>query len=460
MLTVTNPPLQKQESKPPGYGEMLCYAMGSAAGSLVALGAGTYLNFFWSDIALIPLGAIGSIMLISRILDGGTDILIGFLVDRTNTRWGKARPWLLWMALPGFLSLSALYFVPNLSETGRIIYAFITYNCVAFFINTAMALPLQSLLALITDDPKKRVTINMFNNMIGTTVTVLSNMIVLPAIEKLGGGQQGYFRFFTILSALATIGYLITFAGTRERVQKVNKDEPKIGVVEAIKLFFANKWWIVVTIFQTFSYLYPAFMSINMYYMTWIMKDPSLMGPFQSVMFTAMLVTLIVGTPIVPRVGKINAAFAAMLVQTIGNLLPLVNTTVPALMVASALRGGGPAILLGTTGAFMCDVVEYGEWKTGRRIEGLTFSAASMGGKVGLGLGGLVVAFLLARGGYVGGAATQTPEALNMIKIIFTWCHQSGSLVCTILLFILRKLDAQMPQIMADLAARRQNPVN
>ncbi|MCR3922804.1 MAG: glycoside-pentoside-hexuronide (GPH):cation symporter [Firmicutes bacterium] len=461
MSKVSSPLLQKQV-KPLGPPEMMMYALGFGAGSLVNLGFGTYLSFFWSDIAMIPLAAIGTIFAVSRLLDGGTDIFIGFMVDRTKTKYGKARPWLLWMALPGAISLSMLYYVPNFSESGKIIYAFVTYNLVAFFILTATTLPLQSILALITDDPKKRLNMSMLNNIVGTSFTVLSNMFVLQAIEKLGGGKDGYFKFFGMLAVVAAIMYIVAFLGTNERVQPAKgREKDRISVREALSLFVANKWWVVITIFQTFSFLYPSFMAINMYYMTWVMRDPSLMGPFMSAIFTAMLVVMILAAPIVPRVGKINAAFAAMFTQMIGNFLPLIIPgSVPALMVAAVFRGAGPAILLGTSGAFMCDVVEYGEWHTGRRVEGLVFSAASMGGKIGAGLGGLVVAFLLARGGYVGGASAQTPQALGIITFIFTWCHAFGSIVCTILLFFLRKLDAQMPQIMADLEARRNSTVS
>ena len=124
----------------------------------------------------LPLAAMASIMFISRLLDGVSDIFIGFMVDKTKSKYGKARPWLLWMALPGLISMSALFYVPSLSERGLIIYAFITYNCVAFFVTTAMTLPLQSLLSLmITNDPKRRVTMNMLGMGVCTAFVVLGN---------------------------------------------------------------------------------------------------------------------------------------------------------------------------------------------------------------------------------------------------------------------------------------------
>ena len=456
MSSITNP-LQQNQIKPLKWPEISVYCIGFGGVNFINVMCGTYLPYFWTDIMILPLAAMATIMLISRIFDGVSDIYIGFMVDRTKSKYGKARPWLLWMALPGLISMSALFYVPSFSETGLIIYAFITYNCVAFFIATAMTIPLQSLLSMITGEPKKQVTMNMLGMSVCIAFTVFGNLYILRAIEWMGGGPQGYWRFFTLMGLIAMGMSILAFWGTRERVaQSEAKKAEKVSIMEALKLLKANKWFIVVTVFTVFASLYPAFMGINMYYMTWIMENPDLMGPYMSIFHMAVLITLIVASPIVPRIGKINAAFIVMFMQLIGNLLPLADTSsVPLLMVAAALRGAGPAILLGINLSFMCDVVDYGEWKTGARLEGLVFAGSSMGGKLGLGLGGVIIIAMLAVGGYVGGAASQSQSALSAITITFTWWYSLGSIACTIILFFLRRLEKQMPQIRADLEARR-----
>ena len=406
---------------------------------------------------MLPLTAMATIMLISRLLDGSSDIFMGFMVDRTKSKYGKARPWLLWMALPGLISFSALFYVPGFSETGSIIYAFITYNCVAFFIFTAMTIPLHSLLSMITDDPKKHVKMNMLGMGICIAFTVLGNLFILDTIEAMGGGPQGYWRFFTLMGLITMGMYILAFWGTRERVARSEAGKAeKVSVMEVLKLLKANKWFIVVTVFTVFAMLYPAFIGINIYYMTWVMKNPDLMGPYMSIVYIALLITLIGAAPIVPHIGKINAAFIGMFVQLVGNLLPLADTSsVSLLMVAAALRGAGPALLLGINLSFMCDVVDYGEWKTGKRLEGLIFAGSSMGGKLGLGLGGVILTAMLAAGGYEGGAASQSQSDLNAITVTFTWWYSLGTVACIIILFFLRRLDRQMPQIRADLVERR-----
>lgn len=457
MSSVTNP-LQQNQINPLKGPEMFVYCLGLGANYFITI-YWTYLPYFWSDIMMVPLTAIATIMLISRMLDGVTDIFMGFMVDRTRSRYGKARPWLLWMALPGLISMSAMFYAPSLSETGLIIYAFITYNCVAFFIGTAMTIPIQSLLSMITENPKVQLILNMLSMGVHTAFTVLGNWYILDAIEWMGGGKQGYWIFFTLMGLITMGMYLLTFWGTRERVvQSEVIKAGKITFMEVLKLLKANIWFVVVTVFTVFMMLYPALMGINMYYMTWIMKNPDLMGPYMSILYLALLITLVGAVPIVPRIGKINSAFLGMFMQLIGNLLPLADiSSVPLLMVSAALRGAGPALLLGVNLSFMCDVVDYGEWKTGKRFEGIVFAGSSMGGKLGLGLGGVIISVMLAASGYEGGAASQPQSALDAITLTFTWWYSLGSIACTIILFFLRRLDKQMPQIRADLEERRKH---
>ncbi|MCR3922491.1 MAG: glycoside-pentoside-hexuronide (GPH):cation symporter [Firmicutes bacterium] len=436
--------------------ELIMFAIGMFALSVGGV-QGSYLTFFWTDIALLPLAAVSSILFLSRLLDGVTDIIIGFAVDRTKSKHGKARPWLLWMALPATLSLISLFYVPNISTNGKVIYAFVTYNLVAFFFSTCVALPLGSLTALITTDAKQRLNLNMVGQAFGTSAIVLGNLFVVKSIAALGGGQPGYFKFFGLTAIISGALILVAFSGTKEKVvRSTSKLQEKITVAQSLRLFIANKWFVLVTLLQVLAFTFPALMGINMYYMTWIMKNPALMGPFMSTIFVALLLALIVFAPLIPRVGKITAGFMGMGIQALGGLLPLINpTSVTVIMVSAALRGIGPAIMLGTRFAFICDVVEYGEWKTGIRSEGLIFSGASMGQKIGMGLGAAVVALVLARGGYVGGAPSQTPEALSAITLTFTWLSAASSILVTICLYFLRGLDKQMPQIMQDLNERK-----
>ena len=436
--------------------ELIMFGIGMFALSVGGVGVGTYINYFWSDIALIPLAAISTIMLASRLLDGVTDIIVGFLVDRTKSKYGKSRPWLLWMAGPATISLIALFYVPNFGDTGKIIYYFIVYNLVAFFFGTAIAIPMQSLTARLTTDSKERLNMNFLGQGFGTAAIILGNLFVMKGVTALGGGAQGYFSFFGLIALVTGALILVSFKGVKEKVEVSNKEESKISVLEGFKLLLTNKWWILITLVQVISWTYPALMGINIYYMIWIMKNPALMGPFMSAIFFAMFFAIFLFAPLAQKVGKIPTAFTGMFFQILGGLLPLANmASVPLMMVAGVFRGIGPTAMLGTRFAFTCDVVEYGEWKTGRRTEGLIFAGASMGQKIGLGLGGAVVAMMLDWGGYIGGAQTQSAAALNSIVTTFTWLSALSSLLVCVCLYLLMGLEKQMPQIMQELNERK-----
>ncbi|MFC1839244.1 MFS transporter [Thermodesulfobacteriota bacterium] len=456
-MSSTANPLQQNQIRPLQRPEMFVFCLGFGANTFINMMYGQYLPIFWAKIMLLPTAAMTVILFTSRIFDGVTDIFVGFMVNGTKSRYGKARPWLLWMALPGLISMSVLFYVPGLKGMVLIIYAFMTYNCVAFFISTALTIPITSLLSMITGDPEKQIKMNMLGMGVCTFFMVLSNWYVIRTIEWMGGGPQGYWRFFTLIALIAMGMHILTFRGTRERiVQSEARKAEKISIMEVLKYCLANKWFIVVTVFTAFMMLYPAFMGINPFYMEYIMKNPDLIGPYTSVMYIALFITLVGASPIVPHIGKINAAFIGMFMQLVGNLLPLADTgSVPLLMVAAVLRGAGPALLLGINLTFLCDVVDYGEWKTGKRLEGIIFAGSSMGGKIGLGLGGAILSAMLTIGGYVGDAATQSQSTLNAITYTFTWWYSLGSIACTIILFFLRRLDKQMPQIRAELEERR-----
>ncbi len=449
MPKIDSPMSQKQK---PGIIEIMIYCVGYAALFLVQSMLSNYLTFFWTDVALIPIAAIGVIYVISRLLDGVTDIFIGFRVDRTRSKLGKARPWLLWMALPSLLSMILLFYVPNISVTGKIIYAFVMYNAVAFFFLTASYIPMQTLVSLVSDDSHTRITMNMLGQAISIAFLVVGNIYILRMIEKLGGGEQGYFRFFAIFSVICTAMVLLAFIATKERVQAVKKEEKRLSFIASSKIVLKNKWWTIVTIMNIFTSALPGLIGVSIYYMIWIMGDASITGKYLAILYIAMLAAVIVAVPFLSRIGKINAALVGMFILLIGSFLPLLEpSSYFLLMLSAVLRGAGPAVILGSRLAFLCDVVDYGEWKTGVRTEGLIFSGASMGTKIGMGIGPAIVTIMLSRGGYIGGAATQTQEAMNAISFTFTWWIGLFGVAVIVCLFFLQGLEKQMPKIKADL---------
>ena len=207
------------------YVGMAFGSFGSNLGIAVLM---TYLTIFLTDNMLISAASVSIILLVSRVIDAFSDLWVGSLMDRCKSKMGKARPWLLWMAAPSIISMALLFFVPPLNETGRIIYSFITYNLVAFFYLTALVLPMNALVSLVTTDEKYRLVISQIFGFFSTLGAVFVNFFSTPIMKALGGGNKGYFWYFTIIAVVGVGFMLICFRLKKKGRRKRSKMIPSL----------------------------------------------------------------------------------------------------------------------------------------------------------------------------------------------------------------------------------------
>jgi GPH family glycoside/pentoside/hexuronide:cation symporter len=419
----------------------------------------TYLTAFLTDNMLIASASVAFILLISRIIDAFTDLWMGTIIDRCKNRMGKARPWLLWMAAPAVASMALLFVVPPFNETGRTIYAFVTYNLVAFFYLTALALPMNALVSLITTNAKSRLALSQIFGFFMTLGAVFVNYFSKPAMEALGGGNMGYFWYFTIMAVLGVAMMLVCFKLTKERAQDEIKNAArpeklpfKVGATCVLK----NKyWWNAMGIYLMTS-LVPSCWGATYYYTIYWLNNQVDTGHIMALLWGGITAGILLFIPVSRKVGKANSAAIGLAFQAIGSiLLWLAPTSIAMLWISTVFRSVGVGGLSGNMTAMLADVVEYGEWKTGTRTEGMVYSGASFGGKVGAGLGGSVVAALLAWGQYVPNAEIQTPQAMTAIKFAFVGAPFVGSCLIIVMLLLFR-VEKKMPQIRAELEERRK----
>ncbi len=419
----------------------------------------TFLTYFLTDNMLIAAGSVSLILLLSRIIDAFTDIWMGTLIDRCKSKFGKARPWLVWMAAPAVISMGLLFTVPPFDETGRIIYSFVTYNLFAFFYLTALALPVYSLVSLITTNSKSRLVLSQISGFFLTLGAVFMNYFSTPLINLLGGGNQGYFLYFTSMAIIGVVFLIICFALTKERALNELNNKPaekklpfKIGAAAVMK----NKYWWNGMGIYLMTNLVPACWAATFYYCIYWTNGQVDGGQLMALLWGGITAGILIFVPISRKVGKANSAAIGLCLQAIGSImLWFAPTSVAMVWISTVFRSVGVGGLSGNMTAMLADVVEYGEWKTGLRTEGLIYSGASFGAKVGQGLGGAVVAGLLAWGGYVAGAAEQTARALSSIKIAFIAAPFVGTTLIIIMLLLFR-VEKLMPQIKADLEERRK----
>ena len=251
---------EKRKLTPAVLFERFCYGCGDFGCNIIYTAMSAFLLFYYTDYAGVSAAAVGTIMLISRVFDGVSDIIMGTIVDHTRSKYGKARVWMLRMCVPSALAGILLFSVPtSLGSTAKLVYVFITYNLVSIVVYTAINVPYSSLNALMTQDPYERSVLSIFRNLLATAGTLLINLVTLPMVEFFGDNAAAWTKTFVVLGVLAIVAFLLTFIGTKERVHAVfelNGEAEKISFVDGIKALFVNKYRIMMTCVLAFFYLY------------------------------------------------------------------------------------------------------------------------------------------------------------------------------------------------------------
>lgn len=452
---------EKRKLTPALLFERFCYGCGDFGCNIIYTAMSAFLVFYYTDYAGVNAAAVGTIMLVSRVFDGISDIIMGMIVDRTKSKYGKARVWLLRICVPFALAGVLLFSVPaSLGATAKLVYVFITYNLTSTVVYTAINVPYSSLNALMTQDPYERSVLSIFRNLLATAGTLLINMVTLPLVEFFGDNAAAWTKTFCVLGVLSVIAFLLTFFGTKERVRAVadiSGSGENVSFVEGIKSLFANKYWIMMTVVLALFFLYYAINGgTTVYYAKDILGDRNLVSTINGIYNAVQIVAMFFIAKLVKRFGKRNVFSLGLILAAAGMLiLEFGGSSMPVLVVSSLIRGIGNACGGATMWAMVSDTIDYGEWKTGHRTEGLVNSACSFGYKIGNGVGSALLGIIIEMGGYVGEAAVQTPSALFSIRLCFVWIPIAVFAACFIILKFYH-LDSEFDGVIADLHARAE----
>ena len=437
--------------------ERISYACGDAASNVVWAALGAFVMMYYTDVAHISPGVIGMIMLVSRFLDGASDLIMGLVVDNTKSRFGKARPWLLRMAIPFAIATTLMFSVPDFENKAKIIYIFVTYNLV-MTMYTMINLPYGSLSTLMTDDPYERSVLNIFRQIFAQITSLIITSATLPLIKVFGEGRMAWTITYGIFSAAAAVLFLICFVGTKETVGIAAKERETVPVKKALFSLLKNKCWVISMLLGTGTCLFfMAISTINSYFCVQVLHDDNMVGTLNAAYIAPMIVFFFFMAPIVKRIGKRNTNLLGWLLILVSYVpLLMAMTSVPVLIVSAVIRGIGYACVMGVQFAIIGDSVEYGEWRTGVRSEGLVFSAQSFGCKVGMGLGNALIGALLSWGGYDGELAVQPDSAITVIKVLYIGMPMIVA-VLQMLLMIPYTIEKEYDQMNRELAERKKS---
>ncbi len=403
------------------FKEKFAYGFGDLASVLYWQTFMLYFTYFYTDVFLIPAAVAGTMFLISRIFDVVNDPLMGIIADRTKTRWGKFRPYMLWLCVP-FAFVGVLTFtVPDFGDTGKLIWAYATFMLI-MVLYTAINIPYTSLLGVISPNSKERTSVSSIKFIFAFAAGIIVSATLLPMVKALGGTDaatgvineaKGFQSTFIIYGIAAIAFFLIAFKGTRERVKPPKNQITTVG--KDLKDLVTNRPWVIL-LFTTITFiLFVAVRgSVTVHYFKYVVGSQDLTLPFlnsRTYDFTELVsayntigqVSSLLGVFLVNwiahKIGKKKAFMLFFIVAIFSTGIIYVLTAeqlglIYFFQITGSLTGGPLSVLLW---AMYADTADYGEWKKGRRATGLVFSASTMSQKFGWAFGAYVALTLMAR---------------------------------------------------------------
>jgi GPH family glycoside/pentoside/hexuronide:cation symporter len=449
--------------------EKIGYGFGDGASNLFWMSFIYFQVYFYTDVFGLAAAAVATMLGITRIWDMATDVIVGMVADRTKTRWGKFRPYLLWMALP-FGIMSVLTFTtPAFGPTAKLVYAYVTLTLM-MLVYSAINIPYGAIMGVISPDPQERTSVASWRFSFAFIGGMVVAAFTQPMVAYFGKGDQvvGYEATMAVYAVAAVVLFLVCFASTKERVQPVR--EKNASTWRDLKDLVTNWPWLILCGLGIAGVCFVAIRGAAiMFYFKYYMGDLVIaplgvtlhLGGVTGVGLFILVNTILslIGTFLIqyvtPFTGRKKAYIGCMLISAVAlaasyfvrpdQLLLLYGYHV----VYSILTGPTSALLW----AMFADSADYSEWKTGRRATGLVFSASGMSNKFGWAIGGTLAAALLAIYGYHANVV-QTEHAQEGIRILMALAPAIGTLVCGVGMMFYR-LEAKMPKISAELAAMR-----
>ena len=447
-----------EEMQPISLREKVSYGLGDVATCLIYGALGSLMMFFFTDIALLPAAAAGTLVFVSRFFDAATDLGMGVVIDRTNTRFGKCRPWLLWMAIPWGVSSVLLFSVPGFGDTGRLVYAWLTYNLMTTIVYTAINMPYGALASMITRNQQERAMLSVYRASFGCISVFFVSTFTTTFVDWFGGGADGWQKTFMLFGAVSVGLFLLCFLGTRERVAVVPKKDNTLTPARAVGALVRNKYWWIMALINIGAASMSTLYGMNLYYARYVLNDLGYTRPMMLCATFSLMIVPFLCVPFIKRYGKRNVAFyggawLALAGQLV--LIMLAEQSIAFLYAGLVMRGFGIAAITATKFGMITDSIEYGEYVTGLRTEGMINSGAAVGIKLGSAFSSVIIGYILSYYGYVGGAATQTERGLEGIKLLFF----QGPLVVIIFMLVLiylYKLDQEYERVMTELGKRKK----
>ncbi|MDR2156196.1 MAG: MFS transporter [Clostridiales Family XIII bacterium] len=451
--------------------QRFCYGLGQGGGGIIYTLGTTFLLVYYTNVVHIDPAVSASIIAVSKLLDGLSDLLMGYIVDRTNSRFGKARPWLLRFVLPAMVCMFATFSVPaGLAGTAQIVYVFVSYNLLTTVCFTAVTVSYNSLNSLITTDQYERGINNVLGMTFNTVAMLALNMVMLKLCTFFGGGElysgKGWSVTVGILCLIYGVCIMVTFLFCKEMEvgDKGARTEPevkkaKLKTVRIIGMLVTNKYWVeYVLALVSVTICSGIVMGSALFYAQYVLDDVYSYPTLSTALYLSMFVGVIITSVFIKKIGKRNTAIIGCIILIVGTVaVGILPASVNNTLLTMILRGLGVGFPSAIGNAMLQDSLTYGKWKTGVHIVGMGNAASSFVQKLSSGLSVAVIGWVLSLGGFDSNQAVQSAGAQGAITALFVWIPLIF-VVAALLCFIAYRLDKEYAGYIADMNEGKYGP--
>ena len=455
--------------------EKVGYGLGDAASSMFWKLFGMYLLFFYTDVFGMEAAAVGTMFLITRLWDSLFDPVVGVVADRTRTRWGKFRPYILFLAIPFAVIGAFTFYTPSFSSSGKIIYAYLTYSLM-MIIYSGINVPYASLLGVLSPKPKDRNVLSTYRMAFAYLGSFITLLLFMPMVNYFSGNsnvqedqQHGWFMAVIVIAVVCAILFLLCFAFTRERVKPIqNKQAP---LKDDIRDLVHNRpWWILLgagissLIFNSIRdgatiYYFKYYVNEDLFGTVNVFNIPFVLsGLYLALGQAANILGVVLAAPMSNKIGKRNTFLGAMIIATILSVIfyGLGSDNLAVIFMLQALISICAGSIFPLLWSMYADCADYSEYKTGNRATGLIFSSSSMSQKIGWAIGTALTGWLLA---YFGFEANQVQNdvTINGLKLFMSILPAVGSILSVFFIFFYPLTEVKMKEITHLLIKKREN---
>ena len=417
------------------------YGSGDIAGNVVYAFLSSFVMIYLTNTVGLNPGIVGTLIAVSKLFDGITDMFFGSLIDKTKSRLGKARPWMLWAYIGCAVTLAAIFAIPTSMGTfAQYAWFFIAYTLLNAVFYTANNIAYSALTALVTKNSKERVQMGSYRFIFAFSTSLLIQSLTIGFVEWMGGGAAGWRMVAVIGLAVNTISVFSVKELPEEELNdgKASGTDEKYSLLDAGKLLFTNKYYVMICATYILQQIYTAMLNMGIYYMTYILFNEKLYGVFSWVINIPLIIALLITPVLVEKWnGMYKLNLTGYVIDTVGRALVVLAGymgSVPLMLLFTGIAAFGMGPWQGDMNAVIASCSEYTYLTKNKRVDGTMYSCTSLGIKLGGGIGIAITGWLLDFSGFDGTLAEQSASCIRMLQIMYLWIPVVITLVITLLM--------------------------